>query len=305
MQHRDDLNDLHAFAVVAEERNFTKAAARLNMSQSALSHALRRLETRLGIRLLTRTTRNVAPSEAGNRLLTHLGPALDSIDEGLRAIGDLREKPSGTIRITATEHACDTILWPVIKKWLPQYPDIEVELSSDQRMTDIVDNRFDAGVRIGEAVAKDMVAVRIGPDIRLIIVGSPDYLERHGIPETPQDLSTHRAVNLRLLAANTIYAWELEKDGHEVRIKLDGSLVFDSPKMVLRAALEGFGLALVNDDEAAPYLRQGALRQVLSDWTPPFAGYYLYYPSRRQHSAAFTLFLDELRKSARKCNIVE
>ncbi len=296
---RDDLNDLHAFSVIAEECNFTKAAARLGMSQSALSHALRRLETRLGIRLLLRTTRNVAPSEAGMRLLARLAPALDNIEEGLRAVGDLRETPSGTIRITASEHACDTVLWPILKDWLPLYPEIEVELSVDQRMTDIVDHRFDAGVRIGEAVAKDMVAVRIGPDLRLIIVGAPSYLDRHGVPETPQDLTSHRGVNLRLLSANTVYSWELEKDGHEVRIKLDGSLMFDSPRMVLRGALDGFGLAFVNENEAAPYLDSGALRQVLPDWTPPFAGYYLYYPSRRQQSAAFSLLVERLRANVR------
>jgi DNA-binding transcriptional LysR family regulator len=297
--HRDDLNDLHAFSIIAEERNFTRAAARLGMSQSALSHALRRLETRLGIRLLIRTTRNVAPSEAGGRLLDRLTPALESIEEGLRAVGDLRETPSGTIRITAPEHACDTVLWPVLKDWLPLYPDVEVELSVDQRMTDIVDERFDAGVRIGEAVAKDMVAVRIGPDVRLIVVAAPSYLEQHGVPDHPQNLATHRAVNLRMLSAGAIYAWELEKDGHEVRIKLDGSLVFDDPKMVLRAALDGFGLAFVNDDDAAPHLASGALRQVLADWTPPFAGYYLYYPSRRQQSAAFVLLVERLRANAK------
>jgi DNA-binding transcriptional LysR family regulator len=296
--HRDDLNDLHAFAAIAAERNFTRAAARLGISQSALSHALRRLETRLGIRLLTRTTRNVALSEAGSRLLARLAPALENIEDGLRSIGDLRETPSGTIRITATEHACTTVLWPVLKRWLPQYPEVQVEVSVDPRMTDIVSERFDAGVRIGEAVAKDMIAVRIGPDLRLIVVAAPSYLDRVGVPETPHDLSHHRAINMRMRSAGGLYAWELEKDGHEVRTRVEGPLIFDTPAMMLDAALEGFGLALLLEDVAAPHLASGALRQVLTDWTQPFAGYYLYYPSRRQQSAAFALLLEELRQSA-------
>jgi DNA-binding transcriptional LysR family regulator len=296
--HRDDLNDLHAFAAIAAERNFTRAAARLGISQSALSHALRRLETRLGIRLLTRTTRNVALSEAGSRLLARLAPALENIEDGLRSIGDLRETPSGTIRITASEHSCATVLWPVLKRWLPRYPEVQVEVSLDSRMTDIVGERFDAGVRIGEAVAKDMIAVRIGPDLRLIVVAAPAYLERYGVPEAPQNLSSHRAINLRMRSAGGLYAWELEKDGREVRTRIEGPLIFDSSPMVLEAALEGFGLAFVMQDEAAPHLASGALRQVLPDWTQPFAGYYLYYPSRRQQSAAFALLLEELRQSA-------
>jgi DNA-binding transcriptional LysR family regulator len=296
--HRDDLNDLHAFAAIAAERNFTRAAARLGISQSALSHALRRLETRLGIRLLTRTTRNVALSEAGSRLLARLAPALENIEDGLRSIGDLRETPSGTIRITASEHSCATVLWPVLKRWLPRYPEVQVEVSLDSRMTDIVGERFDAGVRIGEAVAKDMIAVRIGPDLRLIVVAAPAYLERYGVPEAPQNLSSHRAINLRMRSAGGLYAWELEKDGREVRTRIEGPLIFDSSPMVLEAALEGFGLAFVMQDEAAPHLASGALRQVLAGWTQPFAGYYLYYPSRRQQSAAFALLLEELRQSA-------
>jgi DNA-binding transcriptional LysR family regulator len=294
--HRDDLNDLHAFSIVAEERNFTRAAARLGISQSALSHALRRLETRLGIRLLTRTTRNVAPNEAGTRLLARLAPALENIEDGLRSISDLREKPSGTIRITANDHACDTVLWPALKEWLPLYPEVQVEISLDPRLAEIVSERFDAGVRIGEAIAKDMVAVRIGPDLRLIVVGAPSYLECFGVPEDPRDLSEHRAINLRLRSAGDIYAWELEKDGHEIRTRIDGPLTFDSPRMVLEAALAGFGLAPVMEDEAAPYLADGRLRQVLADWSQPFGGYYLYYPSRRQQSAAFALLVEQLRR---------
>jgi DNA-binding transcriptional LysR family regulator len=218
--HRDDLNDLHAFAAIADERNFTRAAARLSISQSALSHALQRLETRLGIRLLTRTTRNVGLSEAGSRLLARLAPALENIEEGLRSIDDLRETPSGTIRITATDHACSTVLWPVLKRWLPRYPKVQVEVSADSRLTDIVGERFDAGIRIGEAVDKDMVAVRIGPDLRLIVVAAPAYLDRCGVPEVPQDLAGHRAINLRHRTSGALHAWELEKDGHEVRSRI-------------------------------------------------------------------------------------
>jgi DNA-binding transcriptional LysR family regulator len=292
--NRDDLMDLNAFAMAADERNFTRAATRLGISQSALSHAIRRLETRLGIRLLTRTTRNVSLTEAGARLLSRLAPALTSIEEGLSAIDDLRATPSGTIRITATEHAFDTVLWPVMKDWLAAYPGIQLEVSVDQRLTDIVEERFDAGVRIGESLAKDMVAIRIGPDIRLIVVGAPDYLDRHGSPASPQDLASHTAINLRLRTAGGLYAWEFEKDGHEVRVRVDGRMVFDSNRLVMEAARAGFGLAMVLEDEAAPHLASGALQQVLADWTPPFAGYFLYYPSRRQQSAAFALLVKHL-----------
>ncbi|WIW89940.1 LysR family transcriptional regulator [Sphingobium sp. V4] len=296
---RDDLNDLHAFSAIAEDGNFTRAAARLGMSQSALSHALRRLETRLDIRLLTRTTRNVAPTEAGSRLLGQLTPALEMIEEGLRSIGDLRKTPSGTIRITASEHACDTVLWPAVKEWLPHYPEVIVEISLDSRMTDIVGDRFDAGIRIGESVDKDMIAVRIGPDLRLIVVASPDYLDRAGTPESPHDLADHRAVNLRMRSGGGIYVWELERDGHGVRVPMEGALIFDDSQMVLEGAIAGFGLAMAMEDVAAPYLTNGALKQVLTEWTQPFAGYFLYYPSRRQHSAAFSLLLDRLRERGR------
>jgi DNA-binding transcriptional LysR family regulator len=291
--HRDDLNDLHAFAAIAAERNFTRAAARLGISQSALSHALRRLETRLGIRLLTRTTRNVALSEAGSRLLARLAPSLENIEDGLRSIGDLRETPSGTIRITASEHSCATVLWPVLKRWLPHYPEVQVEVSLDSRMTDIVGERFDAGVRIGEAVAKDMIAVG-----SIIVVAAPVYLER-SVCRKPPDLPAHRAINLRMRSC-----------GRAVRVGTgEGWSLRSAPgprghwsSIVRRwCSRRRWG---VSASHASWRMRPrriwpaATLRQVLTEWTQPFAGYYLYYPSRRQQSAAFALLLEELRQSA-------
>ena len=293
--HKDDLPDLHAFAIVAEEESFTRAAARLNMSSSALSHTIKRLETRLGIRLLVRTTRSVAPSAAGSQLLTRLAPALEDIEFGLNLVSDMKSKPSGTIRITANIHACETVLWPALRDWLPRYPDVEVEISADQRLTDVVGERFDAGVRIGEAVDRDMIAVRIGPDLKLIVVGAPGYLEREGLPETPADLARHRAINLRLPTTGRIYAWEFGSAGESQKMTPPGSLTFDSSQLVLRAALDGAGLAMVMDDEAAPFIERGELRQVLHDWVAPFSGYHLYYPNRRQHAAAFSLLVEHLR----------
>ena len=295
---RDDLVDLNAFLTVADERNFTRAAAKLGTSQSALSHTVRRLETRLGVRLLTRTTRSVAPTEAGERLLDTLRPALDSIGEQLASLGELRERPAGTIRLTASQHAMDTILWAVIEKMLPAYPDVHVEVSIDSGFTDIVTQRFDAGIRLGEALAKDMVAVRVGPDLRMAVVGSPAYFESRSIPRNPQDLAAHDCINLRLLSAGGFYAWELEKDGREVRVRVEGQLAFDNVHMVARAAAGGFGLAFVMEDQVESQIADGRLTRVLHDWCPLFAGYHLYYPSRRQPSAAFTLLVDALRYRA-------
>ncbi len=292
---REDLVDLNAFAMVAEEQNFTRAAAKLGTSQSALSHTVRRLETRLGVRLLTRTTRRVAPTQAGERLLRTLGPAFDTIAAELASLSELRETPSGTIRITANEHAANTVLWPVLEKLLPGYPDVQVELSVDSGLTDIVAERFDAGVRLGESVAKDMVAVRIGPDLRMAVVGAPSYFATRPKPQTPQDLAGRRCVNLRLLTFGGLYAWELEKGGREVKVRVEGQLAFDNPAMTLRAAMAGFGLACVLEDHVAAHVASGSLIRVLEDWCPPFAGYQLYYPSRRQPSAAFTLLVDALR----------
>lgn len=292
---REDLTDLNAFMTVAEERSFTRAAARLGTSQSALSHTVRRLEARLGVRLLTRTTRSVAPTEAGERLLGTLRPAFETIAAELASLGELREKPAGTIRITLSEHAANLVVWPVLERLLPDYPDVHVELSLDAGLTDIVTGRFDAGVRLGEALARDMIAVRIGPDLRLAVVGSPSYFETRPVPETPHDLAGHRCINMRLVSAGGFYAWEFEKDGRELRVRVDGQVAFDSHPMIVRAALSGAGLGFVMEDTVAEHVAAGRLVRVLADWCPPFTGYHLYYPSRQQPSAAFTLLVDALR----------
>ena len=282
-------------AVVAEERNFTRAAAKLGTSQSSLSHTVRRLEARLGVRLLTRTTRNMAPTEAGEMLLATLRPALESIVSELASLRELREKPAGTIRITSSEHAAATILWPALERLLPQYPDIHIELSIDSGLRDIVADRFDAGVRLGEALAKDMIAVRISPDVRMVIVGSPAYLARHPAPQTPNELAEHNCINLRLLSSGGLYAWELEKDGRELRARVEGQLTVNNVGMILRAVKAGLGLGFVMEDHVAADVAEGRLVCVLEDWCAPFSGYHLYYPSRRQPSAAFSLLVDALR----------
>jgi DNA-binding transcriptional LysR family regulator len=292
---REEMGDLLALSAVAESRSFTRAAARLGTSQSALSHTIRRLEARLGLRLLTRTTRNVSPTEAGERLLEALRPAFDQIEAKLASLNELREKPAGTIRITTSEHAASTILWPALAKFLPQYPDVHIELSLDSALTDIVANRYDAGVRLGEQLAKDMVAVRIGPDLRMAVVGAPSYFTRRPKPKSPQDLTAHPCINLRMATLGGLYAWELEKDRRQLNVRVDGPLVFNDMRMVLRAALEGFGLAFVMEDQAMHAIEDGRLVRVLADWCPPFAGYHLYYPSRRQPTPAFTLLVDALR----------
>ncbi|WP_047459834.1 LysR family transcriptional regulator [Rhizobium rhizogenes] len=292
---REELVDLNAFLTVAEEGSFTRAAAKLGTSQSALSHTIRRLEARVGVRLLTRTTRSLAPTEAGERLLATLKPALDSIGAELSSLSELREKPAGTIRITTAEHAANTVLWPALEKFLPDYPDIHVELSIDSGLTDIVTERFDAGVRLGEALAKDMIATRISPAVRMIVVGSPAYFEQRTIPLVPQDLSEHKCINQRLLSAGSLYAWELEKDGREVRVRVEGQLAFNNTNMIVRAAIAGFGLAFIMEDHVREQLADGSLVCVLEDWCPSFPGYHLYYPSRRQPSAAFALLVDALR----------
>lgn len=292
---REELVDLNAFLAVAEEQSFTRAAARLRTSQSSLSHTVRRLEARLGVRLLTRTTRSVAPTAAGERLLSTLRPALESIGAELQSLGELRDKPAGTIRITTSDHAASTVLWPVLERFLPSYPDIHVELSIDSSLTDIVTERFDAGVRLGEAVGKDMVAVRVGPDLRMAVVGAPSYLAAHPAPRVPHDLAAHSCINLRMLSGGGLYAWELEKNGREVRVRVDGQLAFNSTRMIVRAAVAGFGLGFVMEDEVREPLADGRLVRVLEDWSPSFSGYHLYYPSRRQPSAAFTLLVEALR----------
>lgn len=292
---REDLIDLNAFMTVAEEQNFTRAAARLGTSQSALSHTVRRLEARLGVRLMTRTTRRVAPTAAGEQLLRTLAPALDNIGAELAALSSLRETPAGDIRITTSEHAAHTVLWPVLETLLPRYPDIHVELSINSGFTDIVAERFDAGVRLGESIAKDMVAVRIGPDLRMAVVGSPAYFAVHPAPLTPQDLGAHACINLRLPTAGGLYAWEFGRQGRELKVRVEGQLAFNNVNMILRAAEAGFGLACVLEDHVAAMVAAGRLVRVLEDWCPPFTGYHLYYPSRRQASAAFTLLANALR----------
>jgi DNA-binding transcriptional LysR family regulator len=292
---RENVNDLLAFIAVARERSFTKAAAKLGVSQSALSHTIRGLEARLGLRLLTRTTRSVAATEAGERLLLRVGPRFEEIETEVAALSELRDKPAGTVRITATEYAANTFLLPKLAKFLPGYPDIRVEISVEQRLVDIVAERFDAGVRAGEQVAKDMIAVRIGPDARMAVIGAPSYFAKHSPPNTPQDLTGHNCVNLRLLTHGGLYGWELEKGSRKLRVHVEGQLVLNGTQQMLNAALAGLGLAYVPEDLAEPHLAEGRLRRVLEDWCPPYSGYHLYYPSRRQPSAAFALLVEALR----------
>jgi DNA-binding transcriptional LysR family regulator len=292
---REDFNNLLAFLAVARERSFTRAAARLGVSQSALSHTIRGLEERLGLRLLTRTTRSVSPTEAGERLLQTVGPRSEEIEAELAALSELREKPAGTIRITTTEHAAYTILWPKLAKVLPEYPDLKVEITIEQGLTDIVAGRYDAGVRLGEQVAKDMIAVRIGPDARMAVVGAPSYFETRPRPKRPQDLTTHKCINLRLPTLGGLYAWEFEKGRREMKVHVDGQLVLNGTGMILNAALAGFGLACVPEDLVQPRIAEGKLIRVLADWCPPFPGYHLYYPSRRQAAPAFAVVVEALR----------
>ncbi|HET6969664.1 MAG TPA: LysR family transcriptional regulator [Phenylobacterium sp.] len=292
---REELGDLTAFLAVAEARSFTRAAARLGASQSALSHTVRRLEARLGLRLLARTTRRVAPTEAGERLIETLRPALDEIDGKLAALSALRERPAGTVRITASRHAAETVLWPALVRVLPDYPDVTVEVAVDSSFTDIVAERFDAGVRLGEQVARDMVAVRIGPDLRMAVVGAPSYFAQRQPPRTPHDLTEHACINLRLPTLGGLYAWEFEKDGRALNVRVDGPLVFNDAGLILQAATAGFGLACVLEAQVQAHVGDGRLVRVLDDWCPPFAGYHLYYPSRRQPTPAFALLVEALR----------
>ena len=292
---RDDIGDIQAFLAVARAGSFTRAAAVMGVSQSALSHTLRALEDRLGVRLLTRTTRSVAPTEAGERLIRTVGPRLDEIVAELAALSDLRDKPAGTIRITAGEHAAESVLWPALARLLPDYPEIHAEVVIDYGLTDIVAERFDAGIRLGEQVAQDMIAVRIGPDMRMRVAGTAGYFAANGRPRTPQDLTQHNCINLRLPTLGGIYAWEFEKAGREVRVRVEGQLTFNSTPLIQKAALSGAGLAYLPEDRLRPFLDDGRLETVLDDWCPPFSGYHLYYPSRRQLSPAFALLVDALR----------
>ncbi|MBK5438229.1 MULTISPECIES: LysR family transcriptional regulator [unclassified Pseudomonas] len=292
---RENANDLLAFLAVARERSFTKAAAKLGVSQSALSHTLRGLEARLGLRLLTRTTRSVSPTEAGQHLIDTIGPHFDEIQVGLEGLSHLRDRPSGTIRINAMDHALEFILWPVLKPFLAQYPDIAVEVCCDYGFVDIAAHGFDAGVRLGEDVAQGMIATRISPDMRMLVVGSPAYFAQRAIPRTPRDLTDHACNNLRLPTNGGLYVWEFKKGEESLNVRVSGQVTFNGVYPLLKAALDGFGLSYVPADLVAPYLADGRLVQVLDDWCAPFAGFHLYYPSRRQASPAFALLVEALR----------
>jgi DNA-binding transcriptional LysR family regulator len=292
---RGNLDDLLAFLAVGRERSFTKAAAKLGMSQSSLSHTVRELETRLGVRLLTRTTRSVAPTQAGERLLRSLGPRFEEIDAELSAVRDLRDKPAGTLRITATEYAADAILLPKLATLLPKYPDINVEIVVDYGLSNIVAEGYDAGVRSGEQVAKDMIAVRIGPDLRMAVVGTTSYFRTRPEPNKPQELVGHNCINLRLPSHGGLYAWEFEKGSRELKVRVDGQMTCNGAIQMLNAALAGLGLAYIPEEMAEPHLTKGRLKRVLKDWCQPYSGYHLFYPSRRQSSAAFSLVVDALR----------
>lgn len=292
---RENANDLLAFLAVARERSFTRAAARMGLSQSALSHTIRQLETRLGVRLLTRTTRAVAPTEAGEKLIEGIGPHFDQIEAALDALSALREKPAGTIRIVASDYAISHVLWPKLKKFLPKFPDVKVELFLDNGLSEIVTERYDAGVRMGEQLAKDMISARIGPDVRYAVIGSKSYFANHPEPKKPQDLVRHSCINYRFTTSGALYAWEFEEKRHEVKIRVDGPLAFNNIFHVLEASLAGFGLAYVPEEIAQPHIEKGQLKRVLESWCPYWDGYYLYYPSRRQASPAFVALLDALR----------
>jgi DNA-binding transcriptional LysR family regulator len=295
MQKRD-LADLQSFLAVARERSFTKAAAKLGVSQSALSHTVRELEERLGVRLMARTTRSVAPTEAGERLLRTVGPRLAEIETELSSLSALRGKPAGTIRITAGEHAAQTVLWPKLSKLLPHYPDIKLELTVDYGLRDIITERYDAGVRSGERIAKDMIAVRIGPDMRMAVVGAPSYFANKPRPKRPQDLTEHTCINLRLPTRGNVYAWEFEKNGRELNVHVEGQLTFNNLALRIEAALAGCGVAYLPEDQVRTHVAQGQLVRVLADWCQPYPGYHLYYPNRKHPSAAFAIVVEALRQ---------
>ena len=295
---REDLADLAGLVVVAEEGSFTRAAARLGVSQSALSHTVRKLEARLGIRLLTRTTRSVSTTEAGKRLLETVRPALETIDRQLEDLSELRDRPSGTIRITTPDHAAQTVLWPVIDRFLIDYPDVHMEIDADTSLTDIVAERFDAGVRLGEQIAKDMIAVRIGPQLRMAVIAAPSYFSAHGKPKTPHDLTRHKCINLRMRSSGGLYVWEFEKNGKEVNVRVEGQITFNGAAPIMEAVRSGHGIAYVMEDRAKPLIESGAAVRVMESWCPWFDGYHLYYPSRRQPTPAFSLLVEALRYRA-------
>ncbi|MFZ2579773.1 MAG: LysR family transcriptional regulator [Citrobacter portucalensis] len=292
---RDNFNDLYYLIIVARERSFTRAAAKLGVSQSALSHAIRGLEERLDVRLLTRTTRSVAPTEAGERLINSISPRFDDIETELLTLTDVRQRVAGNIRLTLGEHALQSTVWPALEPFLQAYPDVNVEMTIDNSLTDIVTGRYDAGIRLGEQVAKDMVAIRIGPDWRMVVVGSPAYFARHGKPQTPHDLQNHSCINMRMPTLGGLYAWEFAKDGQDLRVRGEGQLIFNSLPPRISAAIAGMGLAFVPEDTVEQAVAEGALEKVLEDWCEPFPGYYMYYPSRKQHTAAFAQLIEALR----------
>ena len=292
---RDNFNDLYYLIIVARERSFTRAAAKLGVSQSALSHAIRGLEERLDVRLLTRTTRSVAPTEAGERLINSISPRFDDIETELLALTDVRQRVAGNIRLTLGEHALQSTVWPALEPFLQAYPDVNVEMTIDNSLTDIVTGRYDAGIRLGEQVAKDMVAVRIGPDWRMVVVGAPTYFARHGKPQTPHDLQNHSCINMRMPTLGGLYAWEFAKDGQDLRVRVEGQLIFNNLPPRISVAMAGMGLAFVPEDTVKQAVAEGALEKVLEDWCEPFPGYYLYYPSRKQHTAAFAQLIEALR----------
>ncbi|RJF87582.1 LysR family transcriptional regulator [Oleomonas cavernae] len=295
---RDDLYDLAAFAVVAEQGSFTRAAAELGMSQSALSHAMKALEERLGVRLLARTTRSVSTTQAGETLLRSLRPALDEISSGVDAVGALRGKPAGTIRITATKHAVSSVVMPVLPGFLAAHPDIRVDMIIDDNLTDIVAERIDAGIRFGDIVEKDMIAVRIGPDIKMAVVGAPAYFAAHPAPSTPRELSGHRCINYRHIRSGGLYAWDFEEKGRPFQVRVDGPLIFNNADLIREAVLVGQGLAYVYEDEVVADIEAGRLMRTLEAWCPTFPGYYLYHPSRRQSPPALAAFIAALRYRA-------
>lgn len=294
------MNDILAFLAVAKEQSFTRASTRLGVSPSALSHTIRNLEERLGVRLLTRTTRNVAPTEAGERLMTSVGPLFDQIGAEIEKIGELRDKPAGTIRITCSDDAAEQILRPVLPTFLEEYPDINVEISIDYGFTNIVEQRFDAGIRMGESVSRDMIAVRLGPDWRLSVIGAPSYFKKNPIPTHPHDLTTHKCINIRHSFGGSTYAWEFEKEGRSMAVRVNGQLTANSNIHILNSALDGIGLAYIPDFMAQPYIEDGHLIEVLTDWCPYFSGFHLYYPNRRNASPAFSAFVAAVRYKGKK-----
>tara|TARA_Y100001968_G_scaffold280606_1_gene277289 strand:+ start:1753 stop:2643 length:891 start_codon:yes stop_codon:yes gene_type:complete len=292
---RENYNEILAFIAVARERSFTRAAARLGVTQSALSHSMRALEERLGIRLLTRTTRNVSTTEAGERILQRIAPRFEDIDTELEMLSELTSKPAGLVRISCSDHAAFNLVWPKLSPLLEEYPDIQLEINVENGFTNIVSSRFDAGIRLGEAVEKDMIAVRVGPAMRMAMVATPDYLAQHGPPSSPEELTEHKCISLRLISAGRVYDWELDDGERQVKVKSKGQVIFNHPALICKAALEGFGLAFLPEDMFSAALAEGKLIRVMEEWCQPFPGYHLYYPNRNNHSPAFAAVIERLR----------